>query len=333
MPDEQEIAPVEEQQVVETPVDLPADPPPIADPPSDRGADGRFAGKGPKPDDAQLQADALARLPDVFRQAFDGDMTDEELAIVATTITPETLRNAPPAVAATFRAFLKQHAAAEATRAADALKATEAFTAREAAIVQKERALAQRQRAVHAISLTAKDPGGVPQVDPLTAEGQIKLAEWAAENARFKAEGPAREEATKLARQEAWGAILDSNPHLKDPTVKAEFDAFFHKQNEGVDLKKVAPRVTVATAATMFANERELASLRAAQQAAKAAQQADRNVAMRSVGRLSTGGGDGADPIATFGRLMKDRGPEGAAEYLTANPDFHTRLKAAQARA
>ncbi len=323
-------------EVTEVAETLPPETPPDVQPPSTgRDASGRFAGtppvvEPPKPPDPKLAADAMARLPETLRLAFEGEHDDEELAEVAKGITAESLQALPPSVRATIRAALKSTSADAVRRADEATKAAEAITAREAATAQREKTLRQREAALLQIQGAAKDPGAMPDVDPLTPEGQAKLAEYFAEKAQHNAQAPLRARANELARQDAWNAIVETHAELKTPKVRAEFDAYMRTQNEGIDPTKERPRVDAKTGAERFFQDRELATLRAEQKAAKERQASDRAVGARAIGRTTTGGSSDSDPLTVFAGMMRRDGPASAAAYLEANPDFHKRLQAAE---
>ena len=169
-------------------------------------------------------------------------------------------------------------------------------------------------------------PGAPPEVDPLTPEGQQKIAEFYAQKAQAQANAPLLQRKAEIDRQQRWDAIRDQYPALSDAKVLDEFNVYVKGLNEGIDPTKEKPRVPTAQAAEMFFNRRELDELRAAQAKAKTAQASDRQAAARSIGRVTSGGT--SSPTAPYHALIRKGDIEGAVRLLETNPT----LKAAVSR-
>lgn len=259
---------------------------------------GGGSGAEPAKEEGGAAPDLYSLLTQEFEDAPDGSELDE----VAKTITPETLKKADPVTRAVLRAVLAKAKEKESALSASASEKEKALAAKEAAIQKRERQINQQRQALLAMAAKAKAPEAEPEVDPLTAEGQKKLAEFAAQRAVADAFAPLRAESEEVARQAAWQAIVDRHADLTDPKVAAEFDTFMEQANKGWD-GKGRPPVPTDLGADLFFSRRTADQLRAEMDAKRARQEADRRTAVRAVGR-SHGGGT-PSPLARFDALME----------------------------
>lgn len=246
---------------------------------------GGGSGNEPVKEGAAGTSDLYALLTQEFEDAPDGSELDE----VAKTITPETLKKADPVTRAVLRAVLAKAKEKESALSASASEKEKALADKEAAIQKRERQINQQRQALLAMAAKAKAPEKEPEVDPLTAEGQKRLAEYAAQRAVADAFAPLRAESEEVARQAAWQAIVDKHADLTDPKVAVEFDAFMEQANQGWD-GKGRPPVPTDLGADLFFSRRAADQLRAEMDAKRARQEADRRTAVRAMGRSHGGG-------------------------------------------
>lgn len=301
------------EEVVETPEVAPDASTPAAD----------AAPPEPSPDDAAAKLDAL---PGILREAFEGDLDEDELDSIAGGLKADDLRKLPPNVRATLRAIVKRDVAADKVRA-DRDAAWEAQkTTSLAKFESDQKALRKREAALLAIaaSPSAADPGKAPEIDPFTPEGQAAMAKFHAQKGISEAFGPLRQE-ERVARETAfWDDLQDKFPDLRDQKTADEFGAFVAEMNKGIDPEAVRqgrekPRVGAGLAAELFFNRREKDKLQREATERTTREASDRAESARAIGRASHGGVPNL--LGRYDALRK-QDEDAAFELLESNPSL-----------
>lgn len=256
---------------------------------------------------------------------FDGATDDPALDDVAKTANEAMLKNLPPEMRALLRATLRANKAKIEAALTPLTKREEELKAKEAAVKEAERRANQLRRAAIEMAAKREKPGDAPQADLLTAEGIRAHLQHEAKVAAWEQAAPAREEADRLAQQEAWDTLCDKYPDLRKADIGGEggaFDKFYLEEiNKGLDLTKQAPRMPAELAADLFFARREAEALKASREAASRAATTERINSARAVGRSA---GTGApDPLAYVKQLEASRDADKDAKimaYLSTNP-------------
>jgi hypothetical protein len=281
------------------------------------------AGAAP-PDPAAAEA-AHKRGVSALREAFAGELDNEELDALADGLDPEHFKKLDKATQASIRAFLRTSDKEVEARKSDWEKREKAISDKEAAIKASERSFKQREAALLEQAAAAKAPGAKPEIDPFTPEGAAALAKYHAEQAAYEREAPLRERAREVRIQAAWDALCDQHPDLRNDKVSAEFDAFMAEKNKGVDRSKgQSPRLTAEDGAIIFFSNRKLAALQSKQTDTTRRSDADRADAARHIGRAR--GGAAPDRLAAYDRLREtDR--DAAWNLLESDPELQRAFK------
>lgn len=269
-----------------------------------------------------VRAAALAKLPDVYREAFADEHDEAELDTISAGITAQKLRDLDPATRAVLRASLRREEAAIKARDEERKAADTALAADRATLAEETRKIRQEQAALMELARGTGEPvpDKPPEVDVFTPEGQQALAKWHGERGVQEALTPLRQRAIEVDRATRWNAIVETHPALRDQAVLAEFTEHVKQRNVGVDLAKGdKPRVDTETAAREFFNAREIAELRSREAARVNREASDRAEAARAVARSTHGGGTG-NAVDRYKKLLKID-EDAALELLERDPE------------
>jgi len=312
--------PTSEEVAPETPASAPETPAAPAK------VDAAPAIEKPAPLDAKAREERLAKLPDLLKEAFDGDdLAEDELDEVLVGLTADKLRTVPAEQRVILRAIARRDAAAAEARAAEKAKSDAAIAAAEKKIEEARADLRRREHAMLSVA-TAATPkvGDAPEVDPFTPEGARALAEYHAKKAQAEANAPLVAEKRRLENEERWLQLRKTYPDLANADVEADFLKQLAEANAGLDEAQlragtIQPRMTTAAFARQYFNEREISRLRAEAAAAERRRASDRAESARAMGRAGSGAG-ALDEVAKYRHLRKTQGEDAAFTYLETNP-------------
>lgn len=232
--------------------------------------------------------------------------------------TPESFENLDPKAQLAIRSAMRHFEKLDAERQKPLTEREEKIKAEAERVKAAEKALRGRERALLELTATAKPPAEGDEPDPFTPEGAREVAKREAQRARWEAEAPLRDRAKQLAQREAWVGLVEQYPDLRKPSVKAEFEAWLEKENEGVDLTKERPRRTTEDGAELFFLRKAQAAAAERVRADEAARQQERARAATHVGASS--GAGVSNPLDTYQQIRKTKGDDAAWDYLEANP-------------